>query len=212
MECEAVAAASISEVAKALIACSSKLKNPDKSRSGHNYKYTPLERLLEIYNPILAEQGLRIVQLPYDEPQRIGVETLLLHTSGQYLRSRVSFPVSGDGRRSAEQVAGGTITYIRRYAIKSILGIESDLGVDPDELDGELLPEEVERPSTDEEAESLWDHCIAQGAKAKTAKALDSLFEKYRNALRTSGIHLMDEVIEKQRSELFSIYGFEKNV
>jgi len=202
---------SISEVAKALIACGPLLRNPDKSKAGHNYTYTPLERLLEIYNPILSDHGLRIVQLPYDEPQRIGVETLLLHSSGQFIRSRVSFPVAGDGRRSPEQIAGSTITYIRRYAIKSMLGIESDSGVDPDELDSEVSQAVIDRPSLDEEAASLWDHCIAQGSKAKTAKALAGLFEKYANALRTSGIDLPPAKLAGQKSQLFTLYGYEEN-
>jgi hypothetical protein len=200
---------SISNLAKALVAAGEKLKNPDKSKSGYNYKYTDLPRLLELYNPILAKHKLRIVQLPFTEEGRVGVHTMLLHESGEHLDARVSFPVVRDDKRSIEQVAGGAISYLRRYSLKCILSIESDEGIDPDDLDHQVSESIKDPRPPKEEAARLWEQCVTAGSKAKTKQNLDRLFIRYLNALRTSGIEVTEKNLTEQKSELFSIYGFE---
>jgi hypothetical protein len=54
-----------------------------------------------------------------------------MHTGGQWLEEEVYFPM-GDGNRgvTSVQVAGSTITYMRRYAVAAMLGIVADEDTD----------------------------------------------------------------------------------
>lgn len=85
-------------------------------------RYTSLPALLDAVRPVLAKHGLAVVQMPISEEGRVGVETLLLHASGQYLSSRVTVTP----QKADPQGAGSAITYCRRYALAACLGIGQD--------------------------------------------------------------------------------------
>lgn len=85
-------------------------------------RYTSLPALLDAVRPVLAKHGLAVVQMPVSEEGRVGVETLLLHSSGQYLSSRVTVTP----QKADPQGAGSAITYCRRYALAACLGIGQD--------------------------------------------------------------------------------------
>ena len=78
-------------------------------------KYADLGALIESSRPILAKHGLSIVQLPMGDGQ-IGVETIVLHTSGEFVSNFITLPLEMEKGKSNAQVAGSIITYLRRYA------------------------------------------------------------------------------------------------
>lgn len=51
-----------------------------------------------------------------------GVETILMHTSGEFLSSKLLLPIS----KTDAQACGSAITYARRYALQAIAGIPSE--------------------------------------------------------------------------------------
>ncbi len=116
----------ITELAKALAKAQNSLKNPNNTANNPYFKskYAPLPDVLNDIRPILSENGISVVQSPVtDGAGSTGVETMLLHTSGQYILTDPYFlkPVKND-----PQTAGGAITYARRYALNAVLGISGE--------------------------------------------------------------------------------------
>ena len=86
-------------------------------------KYASLADILNVIRQPLADNGLSFVQFPKG---RYGLETMLLHTSGEYLSESYEMePTKHD-----PQGAGSVITYQRRYALGAILGLNIDIDDD----------------------------------------------------------------------------------
>lgn len=91
----------------------------DGGRS-YNFDYAPLDVILKIVRPVLAKHGLVVMQPVYsDGANDLIIETLLLHESGEFMRSCVPMIYSADPKS-----LGSLITYLRRYFLKAMLGIE----------------------------------------------------------------------------------------
>lgn len=87
-------------------------------------KYAGLPSVLEVVLPILHKHGIILSQPPQSSVEgRIGVETNLIHAeSGEVLTSSFTMTLA----KNDPQGAGSAITYARRYAIVSILGLNVD--------------------------------------------------------------------------------------
>lgn len=94
-------------------------------------KYANLGSILKEINPILAKNGLSVLQIPFDE---FSLATMLLHSSGQFLRSvstirpqdavvRRGTTAADDVRAITSQAYGSALTYQRRYALAALLSI-----------------------------------------------------------------------------------------
>lgn len=84
-----------------------------------NKKYADLSAVWEAIRAPLAENELSILQEPQSVDGKISLTTTLLHSSGEYVRSTLTFPVT----RQDPQGYGSAITYARRYALQSVTGI-----------------------------------------------------------------------------------------
>ncbi len=127
----------ISELSTSLIKLQGELINIGKDSSGYGYKYTSLDKLLEYLRPLLSKNNLGIIQTPTNEDTKIGVTTRLIHISGQYIEDTLLMEKSTLAKMNDYQVAGSIISYFRRYAISSIMGIASD-----DDIDVNIKPVE----------------------------------------------------------------------
>jgi len=91
--------------------------------------YATLGAIIQATRPVLAKYGLAVSQPPGSEVAidggkvHIGVETILLHESGQWISSTIYVPID---EKNPAQAAGSAITYMRRYCYAAILGIYSD--------------------------------------------------------------------------------------
>jgi len=56
----------------------------------------------------------------------IGVESMLMHESGEFVAERIVIPITEEKGKTKVQCAGSTLTYLRRYSWASILGMYSD--------------------------------------------------------------------------------------
>lgn len=115
----------ITELAKALTQAQAELKNPYNTADNPFYKskYAPLPDILNAVRPVLAKHGLSIIQAPKGEGTSIGVDTLILHSSGQYILCEPYYlPVA----KADAQTAGGAVTYARRYSLNAVLGISGE--------------------------------------------------------------------------------------
>jgi len=89
-------------------------------------KYATLGKVIETATPIMGKNGLSYSQLTTGSGGEIGVETILMHESGEWISSTATLPIEAEKGKSKAQVAGSNISYLRRYALASILGIYSD--------------------------------------------------------------------------------------
>ncbi len=92
-----------------------------------HYSYASLTDILEVINPILKKHKLGFTQ-PINGNI---IKTILFHESGEMLESEIEVPtgVQLQGMNHF-QVMGSAITYLRRYALSSMLGIVTDKDVD----------------------------------------------------------------------------------
>lgn len=122
---------SVKEIFSAQIKMQSELKNVAKDASGYGYKYTKLETLIDHVKPVLFNNGLGYIQTNTStEDGRVGVTTRLIHTSGEWAEDTMCAPLYKLAKMNEYQVAGSVITYFRRYALASMLGIASDEDID----------------------------------------------------------------------------------
>lgn len=114
-----------------------------KGTSGFNYSYADLPAIFEIINPLLKKHGLGF----YQAVNGTELKTVLFHIeSGETITSDTSIPQGVQLAKMNEfQVLGSAITYIRRYALSSILGIVTDKDTD---ASGEQVDKKLTNKST----------------------------------------------------------------
>jgi len=112
-----------------------------KGTKGYGYSYADLPTILGVINPLLKKHNLGFTQLLDGTELR----TILFHTkSGDTIESCAAIPQDVQLKgMNAFQVYGSAITYFRRYALSSLLGIITDKDTD---AGGEQV-----KPSIDEE-------------------------------------------------------------
>ena len=83
--------------------------------------YADLTSVIKAIKEPFANNGLSYSQFPVTSEGGggVGVETILLHTSGQYLASEFYLPLA----KKDPQGGGSAITYARRYALQAMAGI-----------------------------------------------------------------------------------------
>lgn len=111
---------SLKEIATALVAFQSEVKNVKKDATNPYFKskYATLDSIWDEVRPLLAKHGLAVVQLPTEG----GLETMIMHKSGEFVSSVMSLsPAKND-----PQGQGSAITYARRYALGAALGVVTE--------------------------------------------------------------------------------------
>jgi hypothetical protein len=117
---------SLANIGAALSAAMGEIENASKDKAGYGYKYADLAQVLEIARPVLAKNGLSVIQAPHNESGGIAVSTRLLHASGEWIEETLIMPVETTKNLSAAQASGVVITYCRRYALAAMLGIAQE--------------------------------------------------------------------------------------
>lgn len=140
----------IKDLASALSKFQGEVTNPKNSAKNpqFNSKYAPLQDILSLARPLLAKQGLSIVQSTTGDLENVTVSTMLLHSSGQYIETEPFIlkgeqTLKGGGKTLNVQGAGSMITYIRRYQISAILGLSSE-----DDDDGNHASTKITTPTS----------------------------------------------------------------
>ena len=116
-------------------------------------KYADLGAIIETSKPVLSKHSLSFSQVVFTEDNKVGLNTLLMHSSGQWIASGMSLPMGEEKGKSLAQVAGSVITYLRRYSLSAILGIYTDEDTDGNDKKTKLEnkePEKMEKPSEPE--------------------------------------------------------------
>ena len=126
---EQMQSAEIGELAKALAAAQQELSPAPKNAKnpGLGNKYADLQSCISTLQAVLPKNGLAFTQtiLPAGE-NMVSVATMLMHTSGQWVRGICTLPTVGNRGVNAAQAAGSAITYARRYGLSAIVGLVAD--------------------------------------------------------------------------------------
>jgi len=79
----------INEIAKALHNFQKNITGVSKNAKGYGYDYTNMEAILGAIQQPMADNGLSVSQFPVNDSNGgLGVLTIVMHTSGQYLQSQ----------------------------------------------------------------------------------------------------------------------------
>ena len=113
----------IDKLAAALAKAQSKLRGAVKTSVNPFFKsdYADLDAVIKSCFPQLTENGLSVIQ-GNDTCDRgsFYVTTMLLHESGQWIKSKLKMPIGG---KQDAQAVGATITYARRFSLSAMVGI-----------------------------------------------------------------------------------------
>ena len=115
-----------------------------KATQGYGYSYSDLPKIFSVINPLLKKHGLGFTQLINEGD----VLTILFHVeSGEQIQSSTNIPQNVQLKGMNDfQVLGSAITYIRRYAISSMLGLVTDKDTD---AGGEQVKNEPKKQTLD---------------------------------------------------------------
>ncbi len=115
---------SIDKLAEALSGLQGELQDAYKGSTGYGYEYADLATVFAAIRPLLKKYGLSVTQPVGGSNNMIELNTILMHSSGQYISSIITVPVDlGNKKMNSLQAAGSTVTYLRRYCVCSIVGI-----------------------------------------------------------------------------------------
>lgn len=116
---------SINELATALSKAQAEIRGAveDSTNPHFRSKYASLQSYIDASKSALAKHGLSITQLLTDsgcELNMVTLETVMMHSSGQWISSQFSVPI---GSKMDAQAYGSACTYARRYSYAAIVGI-----------------------------------------------------------------------------------------
>lgn len=121
---------SIAKIAPALVAAQAAFPSivKDGKNPAFRSKYATLDGIMAAVRPALAANGLAVVQGAIhpetDGPKLVGlsVESVLVHTSGEWMATMVPVPVT----KSDAHGLGSALSYGRRYGISALLALTTD--------------------------------------------------------------------------------------
>jgi hypothetical protein len=136
---------SIGTLAAALAKAQGELVNPEKSlvatigvdrRGGaeQTFRYAPLSSGLDIVRKILGQHEIATVQTTSIDQAAgmVNLTTVLAHSSGEWIAS--DWPVCGISETATPHRMGAALTYARRYALFTLVGIAGEDDLDAPDL------------------------------------------------------------------------------
>jgi hypothetical protein len=135
---------SIAAIATALAKAQTELFNPEKAMVGtvynnrsdspQSFRYASLSSGLDIVRKTLGGQQIALTQTTDIDRTSgmVNLTTVLLHTSGEWISSH--WPVCQLSETSAPRRMGAALTYARRYALFTMVGIAGEDDLDAPDL------------------------------------------------------------------------------
>jgi len=115
---------SIKELAKALCKAQGELGHAKKDSVNPHFrsKYSDISEVIDTIKPVFTANGLSFLQMPSMEGNLLTLNTMLLHTSGEYVCEVAKTPVS----KQDPQGVLAAITYLRRGALTAFSGLSQE--------------------------------------------------------------------------------------
>ncbi len=173
----------IGTIAAALAKAQGELTNPEKSLTAtirsdgpgaaeRSFRYAPLSSGLDIVRKTLSQHEIATVQTTAVDQTAgiVNLTTVLAHASGEWIAS--DWPVCAISETTTPHRMGAALTYARRYALFTLVGIAGE-----DDLDApDLMTPTTQRPASGEPKRD--GHGRLNGGQANSAQ---------RTALRRNG-------------------------
>ena len=114
----------LAELSSALNKAQSEMSGAKKTAKNPFFKsnYANLEEVIHCIKEPFADNGLSFMQFPITSDGFAGVETIILHSSGEWVSNEFMLKCS----KNDPQGMGSAITYARRYGLQSACGIPSE--------------------------------------------------------------------------------------
>ena len=142
---------SIACLAAALAKAQAELTNPEKSlvatirpngpgEGERSFRYAPLSSGLEIVRKTLGQHEIATVQTTAIDQTAgiINLTTVLAHSSGEWIAS--DWPVCAISETATPHRMGAALTYARRYALFTLVGIAGEDDLDAPDLKAPMPP------------------------------------------------------------------------
>src|SRR6266436_2055512 len=149
----------IATIAAALAKAQVELTNPEKSHVGtirspfpreadRTFRYAPLSSGLDIVRKSLGRHEIATIQSTEIDREAglLRLTTILAHSSGEWVSSE--WPVCQISDIASAQRMGAALTYARRYALFTLVGIAGEDDLDAPDLDASPKPA-IELPRSD---------------------------------------------------------------
>jgi ERF superfamily len=134
----------VAAIATALAKAQTELSNPEKAMVGsiynartdsqQSFRYASLSSGLDIIRKVLGAQQIAIAQTTDIDRASgtVNLTTLLVHTSGEWISS--DWPVCQLSETAAPRRMGAALTYARRYALFTMVGIAGEDDLDAPDI------------------------------------------------------------------------------
>ena len=104
----------------------------------YGYSYLPLEQMLSLVTPVLLKNDLCLSQgFSCSDTGQTLIVTKLIHKSSALMKSELPIFLPerdmANPKKNQTHLWGGAVTYQRRYSIKLILGLETDMDFNMEE-------------------------------------------------------------------------------
>ncbi len=204
---------SIGAIAGALAKAQLELENPEKSllatirspfprEADRKFRYASLASGLDIVRKVLGRHEIATVQTTAidQEGGLVRLTTVLAHSSGEWVSS--DWPVCAVSDTAAPHKMGAALTYARRYALFTLVGIAGEDDLDAPDLPGNQLPPGTLGPTRPDKTNGHADAAPADQVqplgraaprKARITKATAELAPDKSEALRD---RLLFEIVE----------------
>src|SRR5215207_3926052 len=139
------ASETIGNIAGALAKAQTELSNPEKSltasiqspfprEADRTFRYASLSSGLDIVRKCLGQHEIATVQTTAIDKEAglVSLTTLLAHSSGEWMSS--DWPVCAVSETAAPHRMGAALTYARRYALFTLVGIAGEDDLDAPDL------------------------------------------------------------------------------
>src|SRR5215469_3048381 len=136
---------SVGALASALAKAQAELVNPEKSLTAtiratapgeaeRTFRYAPLSSGLDIVRKTLGQHEIATVQTTAIDQASglVNLTTMLAHASGEWIAS--DWPVCSIAEMASPQRMGAALTYARRYALFTLVGIAGEDDLDAPDL------------------------------------------------------------------------------
>ena len=166
---------SIAALATALAKAQIELTNPEKSLIGtiepqrgqggaRQFRYAPLSSGLEIVRKTLGQHEIATVQTTAVDQAAgiINLTTVLAHSSGEWIAS--DWPVCPVAETATPHRMGAALTYARRYALFTLVGIAGEDDLDAPDLIGPVA--QIEKPSIESKSVGNGGHQAGSNRRA----------------------------------------------
>ena len=174
----------IGAIAAALAKAQGELTNPEKSLTAtirsdgpgsaeRSFRYAPLSSGLDIVRKTLSQHEIAAVQTTAidNEAGLIRLTTILAHASGEWMSS--DWPVCAISETTTPHRMGAALTYARRYALFTLVGIAAEDDIDAPDLNASMPGGSgAEKPATTNQGRPNGGHSAQPISGARRAKTV----------------------------------------